>query len=319
MVSVVMPAYNAEKYIGKAIESIINQTYTDFELIIIEDASTDHTLEEIKKYKDSRIRLFKNSVNRGIAFSTNVGLRESKGTYIALLDDDDMAAKERLELQVQYMDTHTDIDILGGRSIAIDENDRYLRIENEPRNNPKYMKSLLLFKRVDFRNGTTMIRTSFLRKYGLYYQEGCLGMQDYRFFIDSSKVGNISSINKILLYSRVHESSETVRTKREKRVERAEKYFEFQISSLQLSGYHMDDNSMYLIRKLFSEEGTVCSNYEEFKKLVNVFSILLKQARNMSVDYYNELEHLCKVIIAEQATKMKNFTVELFLGTSNAE
>lgn len=314
MVSVVMPAYNAEKYIGKAIESIMNQTYTDFELLIIEDASTDRTLEIIKKYNDSRIRLLKNPVNRGIAFSTNVGLRESKGTYIALLDDDDIAAKERLELQVQHMETHSDIDILGGRSVTIDANERYIRIENEPRNNPKYLKALLLFKRVDFRNGTTMIRKSFLRKHGLYYQEGCLGMQDYRFFIDSSKVGNISSINKILLYSRVHESSETVRAKREKRIERAEKYFEFQKSSLQLSGYHMDDNSMFLIQKLFSEEGEVCSNYEEFKELVNVFSVLLKQARNMNADYYNELEHLCKVIIAEQATKMKNFTVELFLG-----
>ena len=67
------------------------------------------------------------------------------------------------------------------------------------------------------------------------------------------------------------------------------------------------------------KEFKIIDNYEEFKKLVNVFSILLKQARNMSADYYNELEHLCKVIIAEQATKMKNFTVELFLGTSNAE
>lgn len=196
----------------------------------------------------------------------------------------------------------------------IDENDHHIRIENEPRNNPKYMKALLLFKRVDFRNGTTMIRSSFLRKHGLYYQEGCLGMQDYRFFIDSSKVGNISSINNILLYSRVHESSETVRAKRQKSVERAEKYFEFQKSSLKHSGYHMDDNSMALIKKLFSEEGAVCSNYEEFKELVNVFSKLLKQAGNMNVDYYNELEHLCKVIIAEQATKMKSFTVELFLG-----
>lgn len=314
MVSVIMPAYNAEKYIGKAIESILNQTYCDLELLIIEDCSTDNTLEIIKAYEDKRIRLFVNDANMGIAYSTNLGLRESKGEYIALLDDDDIAAKERLELQVQYLAAHKDIDILGGRSITIDEEGNDIRIENEPRNNPKYLKALLLFKRVDFRNGTTMIRKRFIEEHHLCYQEGCLGMQDYKFFVDSSKVGNISSINKILLYSRVHEENETVRTKKEKRTQRAEKYFEFQKDSLKASGYHLDDDAMDLIRRLFSEEGDVCSDYEEFRTLVNVFVELLKQAKKMDVDYYNELNHLCKVIAAEQATRMKAFTVELFLG-----
>ena len=76
LVSVVMPAYNGEKYIGEAIESILNQTYTDFELIIIEDKSTDHTLQAIQKYKDSRIHLYTNSYNRGISYSTNLGISQ---------------------------------------------------------------------------------------------------------------------------------------------------------------------------------------------------------------------------------------------------
>ena len=91
LVSVIMPAYNGEKYIGAAIESILNQTYDNFELVIIEDKSTDNTLKVIQEYNDSRISLFLNSSNRGIAYSTNLGIAKSKGEYIALLDDDDLA------------------------------------------------------------------------------------------------------------------------------------------------------------------------------------------------------------------------------------
>ena len=79
LVSVVMPAYNGEKYIGEAIDSILNQTYDNFELIIIEDKSTDRTLDVIRGYKDSRISLYLNSSNHGIAYSTNLGIARSKG------------------------------------------------------------------------------------------------------------------------------------------------------------------------------------------------------------------------------------------------
>ena len=85
LVSVIMPAYNGEKYIGAAIESILNQTYGNWELIIIEDKSTDNTLDVIQKYKDSRISLYLNPCNKGIAYSTNLGITQSKGKYIARL------------------------------------------------------------------------------------------------------------------------------------------------------------------------------------------------------------------------------------------
>lgn len=314
MISVVMPAYNAEKYIKKAIDSILAQTYQDFELLIIEDCSTDRTLEVIESCQDSRIRLFQNDVNRGIAYSTNIGLRESRGEYIALLDDDDMAVRERLEIQKTYLDTHPDIDVLGGRSVTIDESDNYLRIENEPRRNPRYLEALLLFKRVDFRNGTTMFRKSFIEKHALSYQEACFGMQDYKFFIDSSKVGNISSVGNILLLSRIHEENRTTVEKAQRGAQRAEKYFELQKESLKVSGYRLKDTSMQLIRKLFSEEGALCADYEEYRKLVKVLAELLEQAKVMNAGYLRELEHLCKTIIADQAVRMRNFEIGMFLG-----
>lgn len=314
MVSVVMPAYNAEKYIKKAIDSILTQTYQDFELLIIEDCSTDHTLGIIQSCQDSRIRLFKNEVNRGIAYSTNIGLRESRGEYIALLDDDDMAVRERLEIQKTYLDAHPEIDVLGGRSVTIDENDTYLWIENEPRKNPRYIEALLLFKRVDFRNGTTMFRKSFIEKHSLSYREACFGMQDYQFFVESSKVGNISSVGNILLLSRVHEENKTAVEKAQRGAKRAEKYFALQKESLKASGYQLQDTSMQLIGKLFSEEGALCDDYEEYRKLVKILEELMEQAGAMNVNYLRELEHLCKTILADQAVRMRNFEIGMFLG-----
>lgn len=314
MVSVIMPAYNAEKYIGDAINSILNQTYADLELLIIEDCSTDNTLKIIEGCEDERIRVFTNPVNRGIAHSTNVGLRESRGEYIALLDDDDMAARDRLEIQVKFLETHPEVDILGGRSVAMDENNRYLRIENEPRRNPKYVKASLLFQRVDFMNGTTMIKNDFVKEHQLYYQDGCLGMQDYKFFVDASKVGNISAVENILLFSRVYDMCETAKEKRERKAERAQKYFEIQRDSLRASGYCLNDQEMRVIRDLFPEEGAVCRDYGEYQALICVLDKLLIQAKEMGIDYLDELEHVCKTAAARQAVKMKHFTVEMFLG-----
>ena len=113
IISVVMPAYNAEKYISEAIDSILAQTFRDFEFIIINDASTDSTKEIIKSYTDPRIKLINNEQNRGIAKSLNIGLAIAHGKYIARMDSDDIALPERFQIQFDFMEQHPDIDICG--------------------------------------------------------------------------------------------------------------------------------------------------------------------------------------------------------------
>ena len=163
LVSVVMPAYNGEKYIADAIESIINQSYTEWELIIVDDASIDNTLDVIKKYKDDRISLYINDKNRGISYSTNLAISKSNGKYIALLDDDDIATKDRLLLQAEYLDNHPSIDILGGRAVNIDEYGNVLMHDSSaPLNNPKLIRAWMNFANRRFSNGTTMIRKEFI-------------------------------------------------------------------------------------------------------------------------------------------------------------
>jgi len=114
-VSAVMSCYNEELTVRQAIDSIVDQTYTDWEFIILDDGSQDSTIEIIKEYtkKDSRIRLFQNEVNLGLAASLNKGIKNAQGEYIARMDADDVSLPLRLEKQVNYLDTHKEIDILG--------------------------------------------------------------------------------------------------------------------------------------------------------------------------------------------------------------
>lgn len=307
LVSVIMPAYNGEKYIQEAIDSVLEQTYENWELIIIEDASADHSMEIIKRYQDKRIRLFCNEQNKGIAESTNRGIQESRGKYIALLDDDDIAEKDRFTLQVNYLETHSEIDILGGRTTVIDTSGKVIDYSGIPRNNPKYIKAVLLFCCMDFWNSTAMIRREFIEKFHLYYENGYYGIQDFKFYMESSKVGNISTIPQFLLKHRLHSGNETDRNLRLFQKERERMYAKIQCDSLEKSGFSVKKNDMTFLNKVLAEQNGKCDSIQELRQLYWIFCELLQQGRKMEIDYLNELEHVCKVKMAEQLIRMKHF------------
>ena len=306
LVSVIMPVYNAEKFLDRAIQSILNQTYDKWELLLIDDGSTDNSLKLIKKFSDPRIRFFVNEKNSGIAQSTNRGVDESRGEYIALLDDDDEAINNRLALQVEYMEEHPDIAILGGRSIDMDENDKILSLKGSVRNNPKLIKAMLLFGNVDFYNGTAMIRKKFIVDNQLRYRDGCYGMQDYRFYIESSKCGKITTLDQYLLKYRKHEDNETKRNLTKCAKKRAKKFAEFQRESLEMSGFILKKEYMIIINKAFGEMGH-CDSIEELHLLYGALNEVLIQGNKMNIDYYDELDYLCKKKLGLQLLKMNIF------------
>ena len=121
LVTVIMPAYNCEKYIREAIDSILNQTFIDFEFIIINDGSKDRTNKILQSYQDPRIVVINNKRNLGIVKSLNKGLKLAKGEYIARQDADDISLPERLMKQVKYLDSRKNIGLLGCGVIEIDE------------------------------------------------------------------------------------------------------------------------------------------------------------------------------------------------------
>ncbi|MDO4935190.1 MAG: glycosyltransferase family 2 protein [Phascolarctobacterium sp.] len=106
LVSIIMPSYNTAKYIGKSIESVLAQTYSNWELIIVDDCSTDNTMEILSMIQDERIHVFQNEKNSGAAVSRNKALREAKGRWIAFLDSDDLWHSEKLEKMLNFMQTN---------------------------------------------------------------------------------------------------------------------------------------------------------------------------------------------------------------------
>lgn len=128
LVSIVMPNYNGEKFLRETIESVLSQTYTNWELLFVDDCSTDNSLELIKSFRDERIRVYQNETNSGAAVSRNTALREAKGKWIAFLDSDDLWVPEKLEEQLKFM-VDNGYDFTYTEYSQIDEQSNSLNIE----------------------------------------------------------------------------------------------------------------------------------------------------------------------------------------------
>lgn len=121
LVSVLMPVYNGEKYIKEAIDSILCQTFTDFELLICNDASTDRSMKLVRQYKDPRIKILENPTNLGIVDTRNKLFMEAQGTYLSIMDCDDIAHKQKLEKQVSFLEKHPACGVCGTWARKINE------------------------------------------------------------------------------------------------------------------------------------------------------------------------------------------------------
>ena len=112
-VTVVIPVYNREKYVGIAVDSILSQTFSDFELLVIDDGSIDRSIDVVLSYSDPRIRLVRSNTNLGVATTRNKGIQLARGEYLAFLDSDDWAYPERLAKQTTFLDNHPDYAAVG--------------------------------------------------------------------------------------------------------------------------------------------------------------------------------------------------------------
>lgn len=200
LISVVMPVYNTEEsMLRESIESILNQTYQNFEFIIVNDASNEDTTAVIESYKDERIRHVRNDVNMGVTKSLNRGLDLANGKYIARMDADDISLPQRFELQLQYMEAHKEVVVLGSMAQIIGEETIVFH---------KYTEDHEIMRiRLSFRNDGVIHPTAFLRadKIGmLRYDETVLKGQDYEFWTRCIELGEIRLLPKVLLHYRVH-------------------------------------------------------------------------------------------------------------------
>lgn len=200
IVSVIMPVYNTrEEFLREAIESILNQTFKEFEFIIIDDASMEKIKAIINSYNDKRIRVLTNENNLGVTKSLNKGLSIARGKYIARMDSDDISFFDRFEKQVNYLESNPKVNILGTYVYDGDKiRGEFVDISQKERN------TLFLLENVGPIHPSVMIRRSFLKHNNLIYNEDYPVAQDYDLWIRCNTLTNICFYHEPLLFRRKH-------------------------------------------------------------------------------------------------------------------
>ncbi len=214
-ISVIMSVYNGEKYLVEAIDSILNQTYSNFEFIIINDCSTDKTSEILQAYNDARIKIINNDENLRLPASLNKGFRLAKGKYIARMDADDIALPDRFEKQVSYLENNPELAAIGGSYIVFNEQEgeMYAHIVDS---NELLDKYYLLPSPIS--HPTAMLRKSMTVDEGYFYNEKYTSAQDYDLWLRIAKKHKINNIADIVLKYRVHSKSISQQRKEEQQV-----------------------------------------------------------------------------------------------------
>jgi len=204
ILTVFTPVYNLDKYISETIKSVLSQTFTDFEYILIDDCSDDKTIEIIESFNDPRIRLIKNNTNQGISYNRNLAIEEAKGKYLAMIDGDDLALPARFKKQVQFLENNYDYGILGTDVINIDENGiqigkiiNYAIPDNE-------IPSRMLFNNY-IATSSIMVRLSNINEFR--FKKEFIVAEDYELWIRFIRKYKIGHIRLPLTKYRIHENS----------------------------------------------------------------------------------------------------------------
>ncbi|WP_338635678.1 glycosyltransferase family 2 protein [Spirobacillus cienkowskii] len=288
LVSVIVPVYNSEKYLVSAIESVLRQTYINFELICIYDDSSDSSLDILQNYslKDNRVKIIKNN-GKKISGALNTGLNLAKGEYIARMDTDDISLPKRLEIQVDFLNNNPDYVLCSTNAIIIDEdskiiiNKMYLELENVP-----------LEVRQIFENGvahpSVMFRRKEILEKHLCYKN--VVAEDYQFWFDIIKYYRIKRIPDCLLMYRSHKNNLSLKLREKLIVSTQECQKNFLQNVINLNNNEID---------FFMKISQVKVTFKDSKFLINK---LVNEAKNIwkisdievisSIKYLNTLDIL---------------------------
>ncbi|MFN0032847.1 MAG: glycosyltransferase [Flavobacteriales bacterium] len=212
-VSVVMPVYNAERFLRVAVESVLQQTFTDFEFIIINDGSTDKSDTIVQSFNDARIRSIVNQQNMGVTIALNKAIELCKGRYIARMDADDVSMPERLQRQVEYLHAHPEISLVASVAEMIDLDGEHLGWWNTDRENISEAEIRSTIARTNcIAHPTIMIRAEVMKAHG--YRQEKNAAEDYDLWLRLISHGHrIAKLNEPLLRYRIHQQSVTANAK----------------------------------------------------------------------------------------------------------
>lgn len=304
VVSVIMPVYNCELYVKEAIESILNQSYTDFELLIIDDASTDTTVEIIQEFADERIVFIQKPKNSGYTHSLNYGLQIAKGNYIARMDGDDRSVAHRFEKQVTFLENNDNVVLCGGWFQIIDS-DKIIKL-------PEYHVAIKLhFLRGNcIAHPSVMIRKSALDEQNIVYDSTKEPAEDYDLWSRLAFVGELHNLQEVLLEYRVHihqvsSQRAALQKKHDSTIKR---------NLYQKLDYTFTEEEHTVFDKLLDNgEGIVYQDYTVFKR---VQSKLLKSNKDQLFEpkgFQKEILFLDKIFVKSCFLKKKQFKLSTYL------
>ncbi|MCC8368549.1 MAG: glycosyltransferase family 2 protein [Rickettsia endosymbiont of Oxypoda opaca] len=210
-ISIILPSYNRAKYLSQTIESCLTQTFTDFELIIIDDCSTDNSLEVARDYasQDNRIRIIENKTNKKLPATLNIGFKKAKGQYLTWISDDNLYHKDALEKMSKYLDDREDIGLVYTDYTLINEkNEIGSRIYQEP---PEFLPIR------DCVGACFLYRANLARQVGEYSEKMFL-VEDYEYWLRLGLITKFFHLKESLYFYRVHPTSLTEERKEEIRI-----------------------------------------------------------------------------------------------------
>jgi glycosyltransferase involved in cell wall biosynthesis len=197
--TVLMPVYNGEQFVGAAIESILRQSFSDFELLIIDDASTDRTADIVRQFDDSRIRIIRNAKNLKIVAALNLGLKEARGLYIVRMDADDVSMPHRLQMQLAFMDDHPEVGACGSWIKGFGETWSYTH--RYPQSHEEIVSSFLFYNPIA--HPAVVMRRSVLQDNSLSYSSDYPYAEDWMFWQQIGNVSRLANLPEILLKYRI--------------------------------------------------------------------------------------------------------------------
>lgn len=206
LVSVLMPIFNGGKYLREAVESILDQTFTDFEFLVLDDGSTDDSLALLRQYaaRDSRVRVITRE-NRGLTFSLNELLSYARGEFVARMDADDVALPERFARQAAFLGEHPRVVCVGGAYQMIDNASRFLTTLTPPQTDAE-IQYLHLSGHTAINHPTAMMRLAVVNRVGGYDSEYDL-VEDLDLWLRLGEVGELANLADVLLKYRLHDKS----------------------------------------------------------------------------------------------------------------
>lgn len=294
LISVIMSTYNEEKYIVTSLKSLLNQTFQEFEIIIVDDASTDNTRQLIQRLQDERIHLICNEENQGLTKNLNKALKHVTGKYIARMDGDDIAFPTRFEKQVQYMEKHPETMLVSCYTKSFGDSDLVFALPDDS----EVLKVRMLVRPVYAHPGFMMRRE--LIEAGYQYNEEYRTAQDYEFASRVAEKYKIGLVPEVLLLYRVHKKQISAKAGNQQ-FDNADKIRKHQLERL---GVQLSETEWKNYQDLVKESKVDC--LESFDKVYEIIQKMLRSNEKTRIYDPKIMEKTLKRMLYTWVIRNKN-------------